>query len=292
MVLRDVRCRLPGAPPVQEPCPMAYESISVTKLTPHIGAEIGNIDLTRPLSNRQVEELHQAFAENLVIFFRDQAIDHEAHKALARHFGELHIHVGPSTESKPLPDQPEIRALHFDESSEKVAGERWHTDQSCAPVPPLGSILHLHTVPPHGGGATLFASMYAAYEALSPQMQQYLGKLTATHDGRRAFGPNAPINVHPVVARHPVTGRKLLYINSGQTSHLNEVPREESDAILAFLYRHCADPEWQVRFQWRQHSIAFWDNRCSHHKAIWDYYPHVRSGFRIQIKGAAPPIAA
>src|SRR5580700_4795823 len=107
---------------------MAYETISVTTVTPHIGAEIGEIDLRRPLSNRQVEELHEAFAQHQVIFFRNQPIDHEAHKALARLFGELHIHVGPSTESKPLPDQPEIRALHFDENSEKVAGERWHTD--------------------------------------------------------------------------------------------------------------------------------------------------------------------
>jgi len=271
---------------------MSYESITVTALTPHIGAEIGNIDLTRPLSNREVDELHQAFTKHQVIFFRDQKIDHESHKALARHFGELHVHVGPSTESKPLPGQPEIRSLHFDENSEKVAGEIWHTDQSCAPIPPLGSMLYLHTVPPDGGGATLFASMYAAYEALSPRMQAYLEGLTATHDGRRAFGPNAPITVHPVVAKHPESGRKLLFVNRGQTSHINDIPRDESDAVLAFLYSHCANPEWQVRFQWRAHSIAFWDNRCTHHKAIWDYYPNVRSGFRIQIKGSAPPAAA
>jgi len=271
---------------------MKYESIQVTPVTPHIGAEIGNIDLTKPLSNREVEELHQAFTEHQVIFFRDQRIDHEAHKALARHFGELHVHVGPSTESRPLPDQPEIRALHFDANSEKVAGEVWHTDQSCAAIPPLGSVLSLHTVPPNGGGATLFASMYAAFEALSPRMQSYLEGLTATHDGRRAFGPNAPITVHPVVAKHPVSGRKLLFINRGQTSHINEIPRDESDGVLAFLFQHCANPEWQVRFQWREHSIAFWDNRCTHHKAIWDYYPNVRSGFRIQIKGSTPPIAA
>jgi len=271
---------------------MDYETISVTKLTPHIGAEIGDIDLTKPLSNRQVTELHKAFAENLVIFFRDQKITHENQKALARTFGELHVHVGPSTESKPLEGQPEIRSLHFDENSEKVAGERWHTDQSCAPVPPLASILYLHTVPPDGGGATLFASMYAAYDALSDRMKAYLEGMTATHDGRRAFGPNAPISTHPVVAKHPVTGRKLLFVNRGQTSHINEVPREESDAILNYLYNHCADPEWQVRFQWRPHSISCWDNRCTHHKAIWDYYPNVRSGFRIQIKGAAAPVAA
>jgi taurine dioxygenase len=271
---------------------MAFETITATPLSPNIGAEIGNIDLTKPLGNRQVEELHQAFAQYQVIFFRDQKIDFEAHKALARYFGELHIHVGPSTESVPVPGQPEIRALHFNESSEKVAGEIWHTDQSCAPIPPLGSILYLHTVPPDGGGDTMFASMYAAYDNLSDRMKAHLDGLTATHDGRRAFGPNAPINSHPVVARHPATGRKLLYINRGQTSHINELPRDESDALLAFLYQHCANPEWQVRFRWRPHSISFWDNRCTHHRAIWDYYPHTRSGFRIQIKGSAAPVAA
>jgi len=271
---------------------MAYSSITVTPTTPHIGAEIGNIDLTKPLSNREVEELHQAFAEHQVIFFRNQPIDHEAHKALARHFGELHIHVGPSTESKPLPGQPEIRALHFDENSEKVAGERWHTDQSCAAIPPLGSILYLHTVPPNGGGATLFASTYAAYDALSPRMKSYLQGMTATHDGRRAFGPNAPVNSHPIIVMHPVTGRKLIFVNRSQTSHIDGLPAEESAAILNFLADHCVRPEWQMRFQWTKDSIAFWDNRCTHHRAIWDYHPNVRSGFRIQIKGAHPPIAA
>jgi taurine dioxygenase len=271
---------------------MAFETITATPLTPNIGAEIGDIDLTKPLANRQVEELHQAFTKYQVIFFRDQKIDFEAHKALARHFGELHIHVGPSTESVPVEGEPEIRALHFTADSERVAGEVWHTDQSCAPIPPLGSILYLHTVPPDGGGDTMFASMYAAYDALSDRMKAYLDKLTATHDGRRVFGPNAPVNIHPVVAKHPVSGRKLLYINRGQTSHINEVPREESDAVLAFLCQHCAHPDFQLRFRWKPHSIAFWDNRCTHHRAIWDYWPNVRSGFRIQIKGSAAPVAA
>lgn len=271
---------------------MAYETIRVTPITPHIGAEISKIDLTRPLGNREVEELHEAFAEHQVIFFRDQRIDFDAHVALARHFGDLHIHVGPSTESIPLPGRPEIRALHFDENSKKVAGERWHSDQSCAEVPPLGSILYLHTVPPEGGGDTMFASMYAAYERLSPRMKAYLEGLTATHDGSRAFGKNAPAAVHPVIAKHPVTGRKLIFVNRSFTTKINELPADESAAVLSFLIEHCARPEFQMRFRWRPHSIAFWDNRCAHHRAIWDYYPHVRSGYRIQIKGSAPPLPA
>jgi taurine dioxygenase len=131
--------------------------------------------------------------------------------------------------------------------------------------------------------------MYAAYDGLSPRMKLYLEGLSAVHDGRRVFGPNAPVSKHPVIVRHPVSGRKLVFVNTAMTSHIEGIPRDESDAILAFLYEHCTKPDYQVRFQWHEHSIAFWDNRCTQHKAIWDYYPNVRSGFRIQIKGAEAP---
>jgi taurine dioxygenase len=271
---------------------MDYKEITVTRVTPHIGAEIGNIDLTRPLSDAQTGELKAALAENLVLFFRDQPVNVENLRDLGQHFGALHRHVGPSTESRPHADYQDVRMLHFDRDSVKVAGERWHTDQSCAEVPPLGSILYLHTVPPDGGGATLFASMYAAYDALSEGMKVYLAPLIATHDGSRAFGKNAPVNVHPVIAKHPVTGKKLLFVNRGQTSHLNGIPADESAGVLEFLYNHCAKPDFQVRFQWQPHSICFWDNRCTHHKAIWDYFPHTRSGFRVQIQGSQPPVPA
>ena len=276
---------------------MQYESITVTPTSPNVGAEIGNVDLTRPLSNREVQELHQALMEHLVLFFRDQKIDHENQKALGRHFGKLHISVGgDATNSKQLAEDPEVRALHFDENSERVSGEVWHTDQSCAPIPPMGSILYLHTVPPNGGGDTMFASMYAAYDALSDRMKDYLTGLTAVHDGTRVFAPTknnkVPISTHPLIVKHPVTGRKLIYFTGEVVTRINDVPPDESAAIHAFLSQHCAHPDFQFRFRWRPHSIAFWDNRCAHHRAIWDYYPHTRSGFRIQIQGTAPPIPA
>jgi taurine dioxygenase len=271
---------------------MTYEKLRVVPLTPHIGAEVENIDLTKPLSELEVKELHDALAQFQVIFFRDQPISLADHEVLARHFGEMHIHTGPSTESKPLPDNPAIRILHFDHTSEKVAGELWHSDQTCTAVPPLGSILHICQTAPKGGGATLFASMYAAYDGLSARLKAYLEGLTATHDGRFVFGPNAPVSSHPVIARHPVTGRKLIFVNRAMTSHIDGIPAEESEAILTFLYNHCAKPDYHVRFQWRDHSIAFWDNRCAQHKAIWDYYPNVRSGYRIQIKGSGAPLMA
>lgn len=275
---------------------IAHRSITVTPVSPHIGAEIGDIDLTRPLDAGQVDELRRAFLEHQVLFFRDQPIDFEAHKALARHFGELHVHVaGDGTHSKVMDGDPAVRALHFDERSTEVSGELWHTDQSVAAVPPLGSILYLHTVPPNGGGDTMFASMYAAYDALTPRMKAYLRGLTATHDGSRAYAQTAtnklPVSVHPLIVRHPETGRPAIYFTGAVVTKINELTELESAHLIAFLVEHCAHPNFQYRFRWRPHSIAFWDNRCVHHRAIWDYYPNVRSGYRVQIKGTKPVAA-
>src|SRR3954466_9437385 len=153
---------------------MGYESIKVTSVTPRVGALVEGITLAKPLSNRQVEELHQALAEHQVLFFRDQPLDEEGHKSFGRYFGDLHIH--PNT---PGPEgHPEILPIHADAGSKRIAGERWHSDVSCFQVPPLGSVLHLHTVPPLGGD-TLFAGLAAAYDALSPKLKDYLEGLTA-----------------------------------------------------------------------------------------------------------------
>ncbi len=276
---------------------ITYQSIGVTPASPHIGAEISGIDLTKPLEPHQVREIHDALMEHLVIFFRDQHVDNAAQKALGEHFGKLHQSVGGSvTHSRALPDDPVVRKFHFDENSKAVSGETWHTDQSCAAIPPMGSILYLHTVPPKGGGDTMFASMYAAYDALTPRMKSYLQGLNATHDGSRVFERTAdnipPISVHPLIAKHPETGRKLIYFTGAVVTKINELTELESNHVIAFLTEHCAHPNFQVRFRWQPHSIAFWDNRCTHHRAIWDYYPHVRSGFRVQIQGTAPPIPA
>jgi taurine dioxygenase len=267
-----------------------FISITVTRLSPHIGAEIGNIDLTKPLSELQVKELHDAFTRHLVIFFRNQQISFDDQIRLAEYFGPLGRHVGVSTISKPT-DHPLVRRFHYDGKSTRISGENFHSDQSCAAAPPLGSMLYNHTVPPDGGGDTCFSSMYAAYDALSEKMKEYLRGLTATHDGTRVFGPGTPVSVHPVIIRHPVSGRKVIYVNTDFTSHINEVSRQESDAILRYLYDHCNKQEWTYRFRWTPHSIAFWDNRCTQHKAVWDYWPHVRSGFRVQLDGTAPPVA-
>jgi len=269
---------------------MSYESITVEPSSPHIGAEIGNVDLTKPLPNKQVEELHRAFAQYQVIFFRDQKISFDDQLRLGRYFGSVGKHVGGATISKTT-DNPYVRKFHYDETSTQISGENFHSDQPCVAIPPLGSMLYNHTVPPDGGGDTMFASMYSAYDALSPRMQAYLSGLTATQDGRRVFGPTAPVAVHPVIIKHPVTGKKVIYVNTDFTAKINELPALESERVLRFLIDHCNKPEWTCRFRWRAHSIAFWDNRCTHHKAIWDYWPNVRSGYRIQIEGTGAPEA-
>jgi taurine dioxygenase len=274
---------------------MSYATIEVKPVTPRLGAEISNIDLTATLSNRQVDDLHTALADHQVLFFRDQKLSLDQQKTLGRHFGELHIH--PNT---PGPEgHPEILPIHADAQSKRVAGERWHSDVSCDIEPPLGSILYLHTVPPSGGD-TIFASQIAAYEALSPGFKAFLGGLTATHSGDRSYRRTNqllgiddrdrvfPSAVHPMVRTHPVSKRKALFVNEGFTTHINELSEEESRAVLDFLFAHSTKPAFQVRFRWQPHSVAFWDNRAVQHIAMWDYFPQVRSGSRVTIRGGRP----
>ena len=275
---------------------MTYHHIKVNALSPAVGAEISGVDLTRPLEPAVLAEIRQAFLAHGVVFFHDQPMSFEDQRRLAEYFGELHIHVGgKGTASKTLEGYPEVRKQHFDRNSKRVSGEVWHTDQSCSKVPPMASILHQHLVPPDGGGDTLFAGMYAAYEALSDKMKAYLEGLTATHDGALIFDKGGedeyPVASHPIVTVHPETGRRVLFVNRGQTAYINEVSRAESRAVLAYLFDHIEQPEWQMRFHWRNHSVAFWDNRCTQHRAIWDYWPNVRSGYRMQIKGVEAPRA-
>jgi len=272
-----------------------YETIKVKPVTPLIGAEIDGIDLTKPLEPQQVAEVRQALLDHLVIFFRDQPLTLEQHKRFGRYFGELHVH--PNTTGPE--GHPEILPIHADHNTVRIAGDRWHSDVSCDAEPPLGSILHLQVLPEHGGD-TLFSNTYAAYEALSPGLQTYLQGLTATHDGEQVYRSRNrgkgiddrdrvyPKSSHPIVRTHPESGRKGLFVNSNFTTHIDNVSREESAAILDFLYRHLAKPDFQVRFRWQPDSIAFWDNRSAQHLAVWDYYPQVRSGYRVTVKGDKP----
>jgi alpha-ketoglutarate-dependent taurine dioxygenase len=273
---------------------MRYQSIDVRKLTPTIGAEIFSVDLSRELGNQQFQEIHDALMDNLVIFFRDQTLTPEQHMDFGRRFGRLHVHpAAPGL----VAGHPEILVIKANEKSTHVAGEEWHSDVSCEDEPPMGSILHLHEVPADGGGDTLFASMYAAYEALSAPMQRLLEGMTAIHDGERVFrgrygaddrGREFPRAEHPVVRTHPVTGRKALFVNRWFTARIVQLKPQESSALLEMLHRHTETPEFHCRFKWQAGSIAFWDNRCAQHHAIWDYYPQRRYGHRVTVCGDKP----
>jgi taurine dioxygenase len=272
---------------------MTYASIQVDKLTPHAGAEIRGVDLAQPLDEPTFKEIHAALIDNGVIFFRDQHLTPDQQKAFGRLFGELHMHpAAPSL----LQGHPEILVIHADEKSKHVAGENWHSDVSCDLEPPMGSILYMHELPPVGGD-TLFASMYAAYEALSEPMKRFLEPLTAMHEGEHVYrgrygvndtGKIFPKAEHPVIRTHPVSGRKALFVNGGFTTRITQLARPESDALLHFLFRHVETPEFHCRFRWQINSVAFWDNRCVQHHAMWDYYPQRRHGHRVTIKGDQP----
>ena len=272
---------------------MTYQAIRVEKLTPHIGAEVHGVDLSKSLDERTFKEIHEALTENQVIFFRDQHLTPEQHKAFGRLFGELVVHpAAPSL----VDGHPEILVIHADEHSKHVAGENWHTDVSCDPTPPMGSMLYMHELPPVGGD-TRFASMYAAYDALSEPMKRFLEPLTAIHDGEHVYrgrygvndaGKVFPRAEHPVVRTHPVSGKKALYVNRGFTTRIAQLRRPESAALLEMLYQHIETPELSCRFKWQANSIAFWDNRCVQHHALWDYYPNKRYGHRVTIKGDKP----
>lgn len=271
-------------------------NLTVRKLTPTIGAEVFGVDLSKPVAPRDLARIKQALWDNQVIFFRDQQLSPQQHMSLGKQFGSLHVH--PVKRSR-HPEHPELLVVHADANSTRATGERWHTDVSCDQAPPMASMLHLTEVPPVGGD-TLWASMYAAYDALSAGMKALLEGLTAIHDGAKPWLNGLgvkPVDIaysrteHPVVTVHPETGRKILFVNEGFTTHIPQLNRGESDALLRFLYDHLAHPLFQCRFRWEKNSIAFWDNRCTQHHALWDYFPERRHGNRVTINGHAPAAA-
>ena len=273
---------------------MSQTAIDVRPLTPTIGAEIFGVDLGGEISNQQYDAIHEALMRHVVIFFRDQKMTPEQHKAFGRRFGKLHLH--PASPNL-LEGHPEILLIQANEKSKRVAGEVWHSDVSCDPEPPMGSILYMHETPANGGGDTMFANMYTAFETLSAPMQRFLEGLNAVHDGEHVYrgrygwndsGKTYPRSVHPVVRTHPETGRKALFVNRGFTTAIEGLNRDESDALLEMLYDHAETPEYQCRFKWQPGSVAFWDNRAAMHHAMWDYFPHSRRAHRVTICGDKP----
>ncbi len=264
-----------------------------------IGAQVDGINLCETLTTEQFEALNQALMEHEVLFFRDQPLKPENHAALADLFGQPQLH-----EAYPhVKDYPQITILENDKDNPSLI-EMWHTDMTFRECPPIGSILH-GVIIPEKGGDTLFASMSAAYQGLSDQMQSFLSGLTAIHDftfgfkesleapgGRERLADmvksNPPVE-HPVIRTHPISGKKCLYVNSLFTSRIKGVKEKESRAILDFLFNHMVQPEYTCRFGWEPDSIAFWDNRITQHKPVNDYYPQHRKLQRITIDDGQRP---
>ncbi len=260
-----------------------------------LGAEVRGLDLARPLDPATKDALHAAWMEHQVLFFRDQAIDVDAHKAFARNFGELHVH--PVLQQMAAQGHPEIVVLESD-ASRPIVAERWHSDVTFEKCPPNGSILRAVAVPA-AGGDTMWASMYAAWAGLSDAMQRLLSGLSALHDGggfariakdeaQRKDLANRQTAVHPVVRTHPVTGRKGLFVNSVFTKHIVGMKPAESEALLRFLYRHVETPDFSCRFRWRKDSLAMWDNRCTQHRVLADALHEYRRMERVTLIGDAP----
>jgi len=262
-----------------------------------LGAEITGIDLSADLRDSDVEELRAAFNEYGVIFFREQNLSPEQHVAFAERFGQINI----NRFFKAAPGYPQIAEVRKEPGQKTNIGGGWHTDHSYDQVPALGSILLAREVPSFGGD-TLFASMSHAYEALSDGLKRTLEQLRAVHSSRHVFGAASRYTKesgdrlgntadatqdanHPVVMRHPETGRKTLYVNPGFTLHFEGWSAAESKPLLDFLYAHAARPEFQTRFRWREGSIAFWDNRATWHFAVNDYHGERRLMHRITLEG-------
>ena len=269
-----------------------------------LGAEIDGIDLAKPLETPVFDDLHRAFLEHGVLFFRDQRLTPETQLAFARRFGEVDVHpIVAGTD-----ELPEVVRVVKPAGESASFGNSWHSDNSFFECPSLGSLLYGVTIPPYGGD-TLFASMERAYEALSETMKRLLDALTAIHSASRAYDPavvgeakyrgEAPITYrysdviqkeveHPVIRTHPETGRKTIYVNQMFTQTIVGMAKTESRALLRFLYDHCAHPDFTCRFRWEAGSLAFWDNRAVQHYALDDYRDFERVMYRVTIAGDRP----
>lgn len=279
---------------VTEPAgPALPPGLRLEHLSPTIGTVVHGIDLREPASQERTDLLLSLLAERKVIFFRDQDVSVEEHMEFCRSFGDLEII--PFLQQHP--EHPEVLTIRRGEGA-KAYENIWHSDVSWRAEPSLGSALRAHVVPPVGGD-TLFADMCAAYDGLSDATKRLVEGLEAVHSIEVSLGVfmdrstmndmlvQFPPQRHPVIRTHPVTGRKLIYVNRAHTSHIRGVSREESRYILEHLYAQASVPEYQCRFRWEPNSIAFWDNRSCQHYAVADYDAQ-RDMDRVTVKGDRP----
>jgi len=273
---------------------MGNSDLRIDALTPAIGANITAIDISQPIDGDTLDAIYQALIDHLVIIFPEQTILPAAHLAFAESFGELDQphHVYPH-----VPGFERIVLLEND-ADRPPETNAWHTDLTFKQNPPFASILYARAVPVTGGD-TLWASMYAAYDALPSGMKEQLAGLSAVHDmgsfrnqylarenGVQALNEamaKVGSAVHPMVRNHPVTGRGFLFVNQSFTTHVVGMSSHESHRLLRYLFDHINQPEFQFRLRWQANSLVMWDNRVTQHYAVADYMPHYRLMHRVTV---------
>lgn len=274
----------------------AHGPITVTPASPAVGAYIEGVDIAGGVSDDQFAAIRQAFIDHGVIFFRDQHITPEQHIEWAERWSDINV----NRFFRPVETHPRIAEVRKEPDQTLNIGTHWHTDHSYDQIPAMGSILLAREVPKTGGD-TLFSSQYAAFDALSPALQQVLLGLEAEHSSRHAFGKmttsevtNGRIGnaeaanqdaVHPVVIEHPLSGRPALYVNHDFTLRFKGWTDAESEPLMRFLWAHAADPQFTCRFRWEEGSMAMWDNRAVQHRALNDYQGQRRLMHRITLEG-------
>jgi taurine dioxygenase len=271
-----------------------YERIRVAPLTGAIGAEVGGIDLA-DVDDDTFSELHDAFLGYKVLFFRDQGhVTTAQHVAFGRRWGELEIHPFIANDG----EHPEIIVLEST-ADKPNAAEAWHTDVTFRACPPLGSVLRGRIIP-EVGGDTVWANMELAYEGLPDTVKERIEGKIAIHSMEKVFGRGMtaekreeslkefPPQEHPVVRTHPETGRRALFVNKPFTMCIKDAEPAESAQLVELLTRQVSTPQYQCRFRWRPDSFAMWDNRCTQHYAVPDFYPAQRRMERVTISGDRP----
>jgi taurine dioxygenase len=270
--------------------------MNISSITPTVGAEVTGVDLA-DLSPEAVSSIKAAFLKHHVLVFRDQTLSRDQHKAFGRLFGDLHIH--PSKRNGMNQQDPELFIINTKPDAKLTNGEAWHSDVSCEEIPPKASILYVTKCPENGGGDTMFANMHEAFDELSPDLQSLLLSKTAYHDGeidlrnygvRLRDGQTYPKASHPLVPRHLENGRPYFFANGSFTSHIEGIPRWESDMLLQGLYQRTAtNPRIQCRVKWQPNTLVMWDNRSVQHHAILDYAGFARYGERVSVLDSERP---
>lgn len=277
------------------------KNITVTQLGANIGAEVNGADLSKDLDNSSFNAIEEALMKHEVIFFRDQHITAEQQVAFGKHFGELAISpFAPPIEG--LPKELIVLESKTERPPEGLSTAVWHTDETYRKETPMGTILKA-VVLPEVGGDTLFSSMTAAYDGLSDRWQQFISGLEAVHDIKpfrvlfngesqkqalRQVEDLFPAQTHPVVRIHPVTGKKVLFVNPQFTIKIKGMKDRESNMILDYLFQQAEIPDYHFRLSWKTGTIAFWDNRSMQHYAVQDYFPQHRRMERITVQGNKP----